>query len=89
MNEQSRTHSQEWFNELKRNNPMQAAQTRKVLESTGNCYACSICGCLDTREYRLEKDETISHTAPTLRLCRECLGVQIGLHGEKLTPLDS
>lgn len=89
MNKQSQAPSQEWLNNPKRNNPMQAAQTRKVLESTGNCNACSVCGSPDTREYRLEKDETISHTAPTLRLCRECFGVQIRLHGEKLTPLDA
>lgn len=87
MSDSNKTHSQSWFNELKQNNPMQAARTRKVLEMAGSCDVCSICGSQPAVAYRIDGETTKSHADPVLRLCSDCASTQMGLTGKHLTPL--
>lgn len=79
-------HSQEWFSELEKVNPGQAAQTRQIIQMAGSNDVCSICGDEESNDYKLDSEDT---NVSSLRLCDDCLGIRKSMHGENFVPLQS
>ena len=79
-------HSKEWFEELEKQNPSQAAQTRQLISMAGSEEVCSVCGDDEANDYKLEGAQATPGTAITLRLCDDCLGIRKTMHGEDFVP---
>ena len=77
-------HSDEWFAELEKTNPSQAAQTRQIIQMAGSSEVCSICGDDVASDYRLDSGGA---SALSLRLCDDCLGMRKGMYGETFVRL--
>jgi Permuted papain-like amidase enzyme, YaeF/YiiX, C92 family len=71
-----RPHTPEWFEALAIWNPVQAAHTRRVIESSGTPNVCSVCGDDPARDYRLEESHRSPAGVDTLRLCDDCVRIR-------------
>jgi len=74
--------SAEWFAALEKFNPMQAAQTRFIVEAEGSVDVCSICGDSPAKNYRLVGHALPTDAVCTLRLCNDCWGIRRGMYTE-------
>ncbi|MEA2895264.1 MAG: hypothetical protein QOJ84_879 [Bradyrhizobium sp.] len=72
-------HSPEWFAALHRWDPVQAAQTKFVVDHEGRTDVCSICGDDPAKDYRLEKPFRAAGGVDTLRLCDDCVVIRKGM----------
>lgn len=80
-------HSEEWFEELERQDPMKAAITRAAIQAMGRADCCSICGDDPAIPYRLQEPYLPGERVLTLRLCDECVEIRASM-GERFVPLD-
>lgn len=71
-----RPHTPEWFEALAVWNPVQAACTRRVIETLGTSDVCSICGDAPATDYRLEGGHRPPAGVDTLRLCDDCVRIR-------------
>ncbi|VIO70474.1 hypothetical protein CI1B_31280 [Bradyrhizobium ivorense] len=69
-------HTSEWFATLHQWDPVQAAQTKFVVDDAGREDVCSICGDDPADDYRLAKPFRPAGTTGTLRLCDDCLEIR-------------
>ena len=79
-------HSEEWFEALEKQNPMQFAQTKKVISLAGSTEVCSICGDDPAKDYKLESKQASSGMVVTLKLCEDCLNIRKNMQGENFVP---
>ena len=75
-------HSKEWFAALETFAPMQASQTRRILQLAVRDDVCSVCGAEDARAFRIIS--SLPAGAPnTIRLCDDCRRMRSGMHAEQ------
>jgi hypothetical protein len=75
-------HTQEWFANLTKFDPRQAAQTKSIIEAAGSSEVCSICGDTPARDYQVVGEELPKDAVATIRLCKDCFQIR----GEALLP---
>jgi hypothetical protein len=76
-------HTPKWFALLMYVNPKQAAMVVKVMETVDNGLVfCTICGEKNCKVYR-----TCDNPIPTIRLCTDCLKIQVDMYGGKFEAL--
>jgi hypothetical protein len=80
-------HTREWFAELEKTNPRQAAMTRAIVEAAGHVDVCSICGDEPASDYKLASEQAAPGVLSTLRLCDDCLRIRRGMEGESFVLL--
>lgn len=86
MSNYLKPHPKEWFDELEKQNPTQAAQTKQIISLAGNDRVCSICGDEPAKDYKLESEQITSGMVVTLKLCSDCLNIRKNMHGENFVP---
>ena len=86
MSDFLRPHSKAWFEELEKQNPIQAAQTKRIISLAGNEEVCSVCGDDEAKDYKLEGAQATHGMVVTLRLCDDCLNIRKSMHGEHFVP---
>lgn len=79
-------HSKEWFDQLEKLNPAQAAQTKQIINLAGTEDICSICGDEESKDYKLESSEIAPGAVSSLRLCNDCVQIRNNMHGENYVP---
>jgi hypothetical protein len=76
-------HTYEWFEELRRRNPKQAAHTARLIDIAGRDDICSLCGAIDSRLYK-----TVIEPIMTVRLCPRCRRLQKQMYGLSVDLID-
>jgi hypothetical protein len=71
-------HSIEWFRDLAKSDPRQAAHTRQIIERAGREDVCSVCGDDPSKDYKIVKPQPHADAVATLRLCNDCLDIRVG-----------
>ena len=80
-------HTKEWFSALEKTNPGQAAHTRQIISLAGREDVCSICGDVESADYKVASEQALPGTINTLRLCADCVEIRKRLEGEIFHPL--
>ena len=81
-----RPHSKAWFEELEKQNPNQAAQTKQIISLASSEEVCSICGDDKANDYKLKGSQATPGMVVTLKLCDDCLNIRKKMHGENFVP---
>lgn len=80
-------HTPEWFSALEKVAPHQAEQTRAVIRLAGRDDVCSICGDVDSADYKIVSEQSAPGVIDTLRLCGDCLKIRKEMQGELFHPM--
>jgi len=84
---QFKPHTKEWFAALEKVNPNQAAHTRQIIGLAGRDDVCSICGDVESADYKVASEQTLPGAINTLRLCADCVKIRKQVEGEIFHPL--
>jgi hypothetical protein len=80
-------HTAEWFAALESVAPHQAEQTREIIRLAGREDVCSICGDVESADYKVTSEQTLPGVINTLRLCSDCMELRKQFQGEIFHPL--
>ena len=81
-------HTEEWFAKLAELSPVQAVNTRVVLNVAGRKDVCGICGDEPAADYKVTHDDGQVVAIP-MRLCDDCRAIRTSMYGEIIEPMTS
>jgi hypothetical protein len=68
-------HTEEWFNFVLKQDPMQASHVKRIIEIAGSTEVCSVCGGHSDADYYVKKASIDDKKYSTIRLCDDCAEV--------------
>jgi len=80
-------HTAEWFAALEKVAPHQAERTRYIIRLAGREDICSICGDVESDDYKVASEQSLPGVIDTLRLCSDCVEMRKLMEGEVFHPL--
>ncbi len=80
-------HTAEWFAALEKVAPRQAEHTRQIVRLAGREDVCSICGDVESADYKVASEQSLPGVIDTLRLCSDCVKIRKETEGEVFHPL--